>query len=200
MKLNFRVSKDFDYQASGKILKTSGRVNQGLFMSFTRTDSPSRFYKCENEAFIVHSPDEHPASFEFNQYSDMSFGGFLDVLVLPQVIETDEELRSFSPSDRQCYFEGEIKLKYFKVYTKQNCMSECISDGVFKKCGCVPFYFIRDSSMNVCNETARNSADKERLGILKSDNCNFCLPSCNQITYEIETIVIRVNKSFDANL
>jgi Amiloride-sensitive sodium channel len=43
---------------------------------------------------------------------------------------------------RQCYFEGEKSLKYFKIYSKSSCDQECFSNASLSTCGCVPFYLI----------------------------------------------------------
>jgi amiloride-sensitive sodium channel len=51
----------------------------------------------------------------------------LNVWIVPEIIQADEDLRSFDPDERKCYFEDERKLNYFKVYTQRNCESECLS-------------------------------------------------------------------------
>lgn len=61
------------------------------------------------------------------------------ILISPTVIVASEGLRSYSPDVRQCFFDSERILKYFRVYTQQNCELECISNYTLSKCGCVEF-------------------------------------------------------------
>ena len=70
-------------------------------------------------------------------------GKATDVILRPKITTTDESLRRFSPKYRNCYFEGEKKLKYFTKYSKHNCLDECWSDLSFDVYGCVRFYLIR---------------------------------------------------------
>lgn len=41
---------------------------------------------------------------------------------------------------RHCYFPGERYLRYFKVYSENNCFSECLANSTQAMCGCVLFY------------------------------------------------------------
>lgn len=41
---------------------------------------------------------------------------------------------------RECYVEGEGKLKYYNTYTRSGCLYECRIDAVLEKCGCLPYY------------------------------------------------------------
>lgn len=40
---------------------------------------------------------------------------------------------------RQCYFDEERHLKFFKVYSETNCELECIANYTLSICGCVKF-------------------------------------------------------------
>lgn len=41
---------------------------------------------------------------------------------------------------RQCYFESERHLTYYKTYTQRNCELECFANFTIKKCNCSPFF------------------------------------------------------------
>ena len=58
----------------------------------------------------------------------------------PNMVVTDEGLHRYSPSSRQCYFQSERHLAYFKVYTQRNCEIECLTNYTFKKCQCAAVY------------------------------------------------------------
>lgn len=124
----------------------------------------------------------------------MVFGSLTETLITSHVMETDKALRNLPPNKRKCYFEDEMKLKYFKVYTQNNWMAECISDRTFKGTGCVPFYFIRNKFMKVCNILGRSRAEKVKNDIISGNLCEECLPSCNQISYETELNLFHVTR------
>lgn len=92
--------------------------------------------------FLIHRTNQLPddSSFHFRQDVIYSFAE-----VLPQQTLISKELREMSPSHRNCFFEHERKLKLFKVYSKANCEHECKSFLFEDQCGCVPFYFLRES-------------------------------------------------------
>jgi Amiloride-sensitive sodium channel len=68
----------------------------------------------------------------------------LNLVLTPKMITTSEELRSYSPTKRNCYFSNEGGLKYFKQYTQSNCEIECLADAILKNCGCLPIYIESD--------------------------------------------------------
>ncbi len=41
---------------------------------------------------------------------------------------------------RQCYFETERHLTFFKAYTQRNCELECVAKNIIQKCKCSPFF------------------------------------------------------------
>jgi acid-sensing ion channel, other len=96
--------------------------------------------------------------------------------------ETNENLRPFPPQKRNCYFEDERKLKFFKTYTKAHCEFECLANFTLVQCGCVKFSMPRDNSTRICglNETSCY------IGVAKNWNLTCeCLKSCTYIEYEV---------------
>lgn len=63
----------------------------------------------------------------------------VDILIKPQMILTSPGLRSYRPDQRQCFFESERSLRFFKMYTKNNCESECLANFTLNQCDCVKF-------------------------------------------------------------
>jgi amiloride-sensitive sodium channel len=41
---------------------------------------------------------------------------------------------------RQCYFQNERHLKFFRIYTKANCEMECLTNLTLRYCNCSRFY------------------------------------------------------------
>lgn len=81
-----------------------------------------------SEAFTVHATDELPMLLFETQFFEFSGGKRLEILIEPSVIRSERNLKALESSERLCYFEGERKLRYFKVYTKHNCEIECYSN------------------------------------------------------------------------
>lgn len=103
--------------------------------------------------------------------------------------ERSSNLLKYSPEIRQCFLSDERTLNFFKVYTKSNCVIECLTNFTLSTCDCVKFSMPRGSNTKVCNATKLRcvlGAERKFLSIEKgNDQCN-CLPSCTEITYEAQ--------------
>jgi hypothetical protein len=123
-----RSSSDFRYSYNDasprekRPWSTGAQMGSKLWAKFYNLD-PSPYF-CKLSQFSVHSPFELPQVSSFRVFD---VGMKLNVWIKPDIIQTDDDLRSFDPDERKCYFEGERNLTYFKVYTKKNCESECLS-------------------------------------------------------------------------
>lgn len=159
--------------------------------------SPSRFLKKKRNSsacrfrFFLHMPGEVPAmSHKYYQVSRLEATG---VLIKPTHISTSNGLRSFNPKKRQCFFNSERKLRFFKIYTQNNCEAECMANWTQISCGCVRFSMPRDNITRICGTPKINCYRKAEQRMfdehaLKNpakefhENCT-CLPSCTSITY-----------------
>lgn len=63
----------------------------------------------------------------------------VDIYVKAKMITTSENLRGYKPNQRQCFFDSDRQLRYFKIYTETNCKSECVANFTKMECGCVKF-------------------------------------------------------------
>ena len=61
------------------------------------------------------------------------------MLISSKLITTSDPLRRYAPHERQCYYSSERPLFFFKEYTEQNCMTECLAMYIKQKCDCVKF-------------------------------------------------------------
>ena len=86
---------------------------------------------------ILHTPSEVP---EVSKHY-FRVPTFQEVMmsVKPQMITTSDDLIGYKPNRRQCYFNSERQLRFFKVYTQRNCELECLSNFTRTECGCVKF-------------------------------------------------------------
>lgn len=126
-----RTSHDFRYSYGDENLRltrpfsTGAQIGSEYTISFPKFDLLGTFIRlCREQSFALHSPYELPAA---SKMVSFDYGMELDVWIEPVIIETEESLRSFSPDHRNCYFENERKLNYFKIYTQNNCEIECLS-------------------------------------------------------------------------
>ena len=70
------------------------------------------------------------------------------IAVTPTLISTSKNaMERFTPAERDCYSEEEIKLKYLPRnhgyrYEMSNCLFESAFENILKKCKCVPGKFM----------------------------------------------------------
>lgn len=141
--------------------------------------------------------------------------------VKPNMITTSSGLADYAPERRQCYFNDERQLKFFKVYTQSNCELECLANYTLKACGCVKFSMPRDSETRICTQAEIGCYDAAEDGLMKSElteslasgsaenkrgktKCH-CLPSCTSINYDAEISqadfeFVKVFNSYGADL
>lgn len=74
------------------------------------------------------------------------------ISIKPTLITTSEGLRAYDPSRRQCYFNGEHRLRFFKLYSQYNCETECLANYTLLECGCVRFSMPSNMVYNFLNE------------------------------------------------
>ena len=149
---------------------------------------------------VLHSPGDIPRITDQTLIVPMILQEY-KITVKPSIITTSEGLRNYSPERRQCFYEDERYLKFFKVYTQSNCELECLTNYTLKACGCVKFSMPRDKNTSICNferikcfkEAELDFITKKSFDILmpkkilKEIECN-CMPSCTSIKYDYEFI------------
>jgi amiloride-sensitive sodium channel len=97
------------------------------------------------------------------------------------------ELQKYDVKYRQCYFDGEKKLKFFKIYTEKNCKFECLTNLTLTKHGCVRYYMPRFKSTPICTTKELDAVSYTEIDFedgLDSNQCD-CYPPCNNINYEL---------------
>ncbi|XP_058827729.1 pickpocket protein 28-like [Topomyia yanbarensis] len=145
---------------------------------------------------LLHSPADYPQV--SNKFIRVPINQEVTIAVKPQVITTSEVLRNYAPERRQCFFNHERYLKFFRVYTQDNCELECLTNFTLQYCGCVRFSMPRSSRTEVCesnmiecmilaeNELFERDVVEHRKGEKNyRAGCN-CLPSCTSVQYDAE--------------
>lgn len=152
-----RISADFKYQRNiflGDGLSAKNTFPWHAYASesldlelFIDNDELMHYF----EAFAIHSTAELPMVLLPEDIFEFADKRKLEVVITPSVIRSDESLKALQAFDRKCYFEGERKLRFFKIYTKRNCEIECFSNFSLEECKCVSFDIVRDSDTRVCD-------------------------------------------------
>ncbi|XP_055629359.1 pickpocket protein 28-like [Toxorhynchites rutilus septentrionalis] len=145
---------------------------------------------------LLHPSSEYPQVSK--QYFRVPLNQEVIISVKPQMITTSDGLRDYAPHRRQCYFNHERRLKYFKVYTQQNCELECRANYTLQTCGCVKFSMPRDANTEVCGATKIQCYNEAEDALLGQDvmynvdkrydfgaKCD-CLPACTSVQYDAE--------------
>lgn len=98
-------------------------------------------YLCANaiDGYRVtfHLPNELPPMWKKRHHVGAGQVGIF--LVAANLITTSPVLRNYAPVLRQCYFNAERKLRFFRFYTQQNCEAECLANFTHSICDCVHF-------------------------------------------------------------
>jgi acid-sensing ion channel, other len=87
---------------------------------------------------FLHLPNEAPQISK--QYFLVPYKQTVEISIVPKMITTAPELKDFSVRKRQCYFNDERYLRFFKYYTQNNCENECLANKTVEKCGCLRFH------------------------------------------------------------
>lgn len=74
---------------------------------------------------ILHPPGDIPSVSKF--YFRVPIGQEAVVSVKPIMITSSQGLEKYKPETRQCLLNKEGRLKFFKVYTQNNCQLECFA-------------------------------------------------------------------------
>lgn len=205
-----RISKDFYFETDIQTkssnnsksitdkfypLKLERGENSVFTLKLLEPSLPNGFVRCLAGSFAVHAPDFVPTFIDYNDFRQIVYGMTLDVIISPEITRTEENLRKLNPSARECYFEGERKLKFFKTYSLANCEEECFSKMIFEHCDCVPFNKPRVENMAIClmgsNRGSCEAFIKSQLDINSTlnfstrQNCS-CLPTCNSVKYNVK--------------
>jgi hypothetical protein len=176
--------------SSSQLLKASSKPGNGLRIVMENNKLFIPLDVCTPLSFIVHSPFELPGSSDDYDTILFDYGYELEVLITPEIIRTDEDLKSYDPHERGCFFPGERKLRYFQVYTRKNCEFECLSDilGMDTKLNCTPYFVIRDQESEVCDYRQKLDMDLQLILAMRNVSKCGCLDECESIKYKTEII------------
>lgn len=117
----------------------------------------------------------------------MDVNNFVQIDITPIVIKTQDGLRGMSPQKRNCCFEDECPLKFFRIYSKNNCLMECYTKIMYKMCNCSSFELPRIKGQNVCTvQDLWCIAETIDIKLEIEKHCQ-CLDDCNSFRYNVKT-------------
>lgn len=105
---------------------------------------------------VVHLPCEIP---QFDkQYFRFPLEKSATLVIRPSLMVT-ENLQNYGSETRQCYFEEEKPLKFFKKYTRSNCQLECLAEFTRRRCNCIHYSMPRFEGDHVCDSGGESQND-----------------------------------------
>jgi amiloride-sensitive sodium channel len=166
------------------------RQSLGLLPARINNSELSNYCQFKQSRIFFHLPNEIPTP--FHEAHPVEYHRLKEYRIEVESKTTDEALRGFSPHQRDCYFEGERSLKFFKTYTKAHCYWECMTNYTLKLCGCVKFSMPRDEKTRVCEHPESNcyiDAMETWPNISSNDQAKpcDCLSPCHDINYKISS-------------
>ncbi|XP_018572876.1 pickpocket protein 28-like [Anoplophora glabripennis] len=149
-------------------------------------------------SIVLHTPHSIPQVKQ--RYFQVPFDTSVIAVIQPKMMTTSEEVKKYDPIDRECYFTNERPLKFFKIYTLENCRLECLTNYTLKRCGCVNFFMPRDNETSICGNgnfncmrnAARELTEIELNNLInveegkKSDIYCDCMPLCTELSFDME--------------
>ncbi|VEN63057.1 unnamed protein product [Callosobruchus maculatus] len=148
----------------------------------------------------VHFPSVYPDVKE--NFFAVPLGQWVTGVIIPEMISTSEGVKRFHTKTRDCYFQSERPLRFFKVYSQMNCLMECKANYTLRFCGCVGFHMPKAEGTPIClmkKQFCMEDVEENTFFAVSNDysliedkskyssftQCD-CLPMCTDITYKLE--------------
>uniref|UniRef100_A0A1I8Q4T2 Uncharacterized protein n=1 Tax=Stomoxys calcitrans TaxID=35570 RepID=A0A1I8Q4T2_STOCA len=206
--LSLSWSLEEGYKAQGVLETYPARVlgsgsTAGCLLTlrgFTNEIDYSCRFVADGFKVLLHSPDDVPNMRK--HFVHISMNKDIMIAVKPKMITTSAGIAEYTPKKRQCYLSKDRQLKFFKVYTQNNCEYECLTNFTYKLCDCVTFGMPRSPETPLCGAdkiSCYRKANEQLLfqqftKVLQkplsnydefNDDCH-CLPVCTSLDYETE--------------
>jgi amiloride-sensitive sodium channel len=171
--------------------------NSEFLITLVKPNIEIGFKHCKHPSFRIHHPHEVPTFLDLFSFREIEYGTSIDVEVTPEITKTDPILLKLSPDVRECFKDDEKKLKFFKIYTQQNCEVECFTNYTIDSCNCTFLTqpYNPNKNLTLCiQQRAEDFTTCEtyvRANLTTSENFSIerncqCLPTCDSITYRIK--------------
>ncbi|XP_055840677.1 pickpocket protein 28-like [Episyrphus balteatus] len=194
--LDWNLENGYNQQADEKTfpVRVIGPGDKESLVLSLRDRKEDEEQLCRNSVrgfkIILHTPGEDPQVWK--NFINVPLDQSVSLTIKPKIM-TSEDLRHYSPERRQCYYQNERYLRYFKVYTQANCESEWLANMTLSECGCVKFSMPRNSSHPICGyhkltcvDSVMYTSKEWTINYEKYLNAYNCLPTCISIEYKAE--------------
>ncbi|EDS36313.1 pickpocket 16 [Culex quinquefasciatus] len=136
--------------------------------------------------------------------------------VLPIETYSTEYAMELDPASRNCFGYNELRMHVMQRYSYSNCMIECSTDQIFKRCRCVPYDLPNNGTLPNCEmkdvRCLQQNLELFRSAIPGRNNLSVtkvldstvpspcrCLPSCEMVQYSVDMITSEMNRTFSNN-
>ncbi|CAD7084859.1 unnamed protein product [Hermetia illucens] len=140
---------------------------------------------------LLHSPVEAP------NIGDLGFsiqaGYETRAVITPNLNDASVTIRDMTKDVRQCLFEFEANLSYFRTYSRRNCEMECEARLVAESCNCILYFMPRIfPDISICGIKDKDCYEainiKVQTANLDTNNCSKeCMAGCFDLTYDAST-------------
>jgi acid-sensing ion channel, other len=177
--------------------------NPVFSMHIMKPEIPMSYEVCRKVSIFVHSSDFLPTFSGREDFYGIDYGRNIEVEVTPEIIKTDRSLAKLDPEMRECYFDNERSLRFFRAYTQKNCEIECFTNYTIQRCGCValdqPYSISHNITLchyrsfhdSICCMHVRTELQmQENFSIER--NCS-CYPTCDSISFHTKYRYTKIN-------
>lgn len=160
---------------------------------------------------LLHSPNEIPRIADYG--INVAAGRESLVIVKPDITEASPLLRPIAVRQRRCVFAEELRLEYYRIYTRKNCKLECVARLEVQQCGCHQYYMPRVlrtvmvggvlTEVRICTREEHQCLNEVRLAVASPQNATFrcnCLPACFDIHYGMRITSTEIGSDFKVQM
>ncbi|XP_019895070.1 pickpocket protein 11 [Musca domestica] len=144
----------------------------------------------------------------------VDYYSIVEIPIQPEFYDSNERIRQFKPSVRNCYFPDEgQKVLNRSYYSIDECLLQCRSESMIKHCGCVSPPMGAMENLTYCNLNALpclrqwnvkwhnwdyfsyvndNSKEDETAG----HKCPHCLPTCDGVNFRIHLNEMTIRRAY----
>ncbi|XP_031639663.1 pickpocket protein 28-like [Contarinia nasturtii] len=135
---------------------------------------------------LLHSPNELPKVAQYGIAVPTNYESRIAIMLT--ISEASHSIRKTPIPIRQCIFEDESELEYYRTYSDRNCESECETKLLLKHCKCVMYYQPRaNPNISICGSADMGCIKNVDQAIEARENtsfdCSYCKNGCSAIIY-----------------
>jgi acid-sensing ion channel, other len=184
-------------------IKVDSNGHPNFKMQIQSLDPPQDHKITNFPYFLIHTSDLLPTFIPRDDFIELNYGYDFEVEIVPEIIKTDKSLMKLNPDLRECYFDNERSLRFFRTYTQKNCEIECFTNHTIQKCGCVSLDQPYNPAKNIslCYDQSileLNCHLLELFHLIAQENFSIerdcsCYPTCDSISYHTKYKYTKIN-------